>query len=153
MSKLPDLKVTPVSRSDDSGTTKNFTEYLSAAAPDVWKDKAEGIWPASLKGENAKGTSGVVKTVTDTPGAVTYADDSAVGGKLGTAQIKVGSEFVKISPEAAAKAVDAGKAVEGRADERRCHQAGPHHHRVRRLPRRPGFLPRGLHHLPQAGDR
>lgn len=113
--KLPDLKVTPVSRSDDSGTTKNFTEYLSAAAPDVWKDKADGIWPASLKGENAKGTSGVVKTVTDTPGAVTYADDSAVGGKLGTAQIKVGSEFVKISPEAASKAVDAGKAVEGRA--------------------------------------
>jgi phosphate transport system substrate-binding protein len=114
--KLPDLAVTPVSRSDDSGTTKNFTEYLSAAAPDVWKDKADGIWPASLKGENAKGTSGVVKTVTDTPGAVTYADDSAVGGKLGIAQIKVGSEFVKISPEAASKAVDAGKAVEGRAD-------------------------------------
>ncbi|HEY3575830.1 MAG TPA: phosphate ABC transporter substrate-binding protein PstS [Arthrobacter sp.] len=114
--KLPDLAVTPVSRSDDSGTTKNFTEYLSAAAPDVWKDKADGIWPASLKGENAKGTSGVVKTVTDTPGAVTYADDSAVGGKLGVAQIKVGSEFVKISPEAASKAVDLGKAVEGRAD-------------------------------------
>jgi phosphate transport system substrate-binding protein len=112
--KLPDLKVTPVSRSDDSGTTKNFTEYLSAAAPDVWKDKADGVWPASLKGENAKGTSGVVKTVTDTPGAVTYADDSAVGGKLGTAEIKVGSEFVKISPEAASKAVDLGKAVEGR---------------------------------------
>jgi phosphate transport system substrate-binding protein len=114
--KLPDLKVTPVSRSDDSGTTDNFTEYLAAAAPEVWKDKADGIWPASLKGENAKGTSGVVKTVTDTPGAVTYADDSAVGGKLGTAKIKVGSEFVKISAEAAAKAVDAGKPVEGRAD-------------------------------------
>lgn len=114
--KLPDLKVTPVSRSDDSGTTDNFTEYLAAAAPEVWKDKADGIWPASLKGENAKGTSGVVKTVTDTPGAVTYADESAVGGKLGTAKIKVGSEFVKISPEAAAKAVDAGKPVEGRAD-------------------------------------
>jgi phosphate transport system substrate-binding protein len=46
---------------------------------------------------------------------VTYADDSAVGGKLGTAEIKVGSEFVKISPEAAAKAVDVSKAVEGRA--------------------------------------
>ncbi|MBT2521069.1 phosphate ABC transporter substrate-binding protein PstS [Arthrobacter sp. ISL-28] len=114
--KLPDLKVTPVSRSDDSGTTKNFTEYLADAAPEIWKDKADGIWPASLKGENAKGTSGVVKTVSDTPGAVTYADDSAVGGKLGIAQIKVGSEFVKISPEAAAKAVDAGKPVEGRAE-------------------------------------
>jgi phosphate transport system substrate-binding protein len=113
---LPDLKVTPVSRSDDSGTTTNFTEYLSAAAAEVWKDEADGVWPASLKGENAKGTSGVVKTVTDTPGAVTYADDSAVGGTLGTAKIKVGSEFVAISPEAAAKAVDAGKPVAGRAE-------------------------------------
>ena len=112
--KLPDLKVTPVNRSDDSGTTSNFTDYLSAVAPEVWTDKAAGIWPASLKGENAKGTSGVVKTVTDTPGAVTYADDSAVSGKLGTAQIKVGDSFTKISPEAAAKAVDQGKPVEGR---------------------------------------
>ncbi len=112
--QLPDLKVTPVNRSDDSGTTSNFTDYLSAVAPEVWTDKASGVWPASLKGENAKGTSGVVKTVTDTSGAVTYADDSAVSGKLGTAQIKVGDSFTKISPEAAAKAVDQGKPVEGR---------------------------------------
>jgi phosphate transport system substrate-binding protein len=113
--KLPDLKVTPVNRSDDSGTTQNFTDYLAAAAPEAWSDKASGVWPASLKGENAKGTSGVVKTVTDTPGAVTYADDSAVSGKLGVAQIKVGNTFTKISAEAAAKAVDAGKPVEGRS--------------------------------------
>lgn len=112
---LPDLKVTPVHRSDDSGTTQNFTDYLAAAAPDVWTDKAAGLWPASLQGENAKGTSGVVKTVTDTPGAVVYADDSAVSGKLGTAQIKVGSDFVKISADAAAKAVELGKPVAGRA--------------------------------------
>jgi phosphate transport system substrate-binding protein len=111
---LPDLKVTPVNRSDDSGTTQNFTDYLASAAPSVWTDKAAGLWPASLKGENAKGTSGVVKTVTDTPGAVTYADDSAVSGKLGTAQIKVGSDFVKISADAAAKAVELGKPVAGR---------------------------------------
>ncbi|MGY2744205.1 phosphate ABC transporter substrate-binding protein PstS [Pseudarthrobacter sp. O4] len=111
---LPDLKVTPVNRSDDSGTTSNFTDYLAAAAPEAWTDKSAGIWPAALKGENAKGTSGVVKTVTDTPGAVTYADDSAVSGKLGIAQIKVGDSFTKISADAAAKAVDAGKPVEGR---------------------------------------
>lgn len=112
---LPDLKVTPVNRSDDSGTTTNFTDYLAAAAPEVWTDKASGVWPATLQGENAKGTSGVVKTVTDTPGAVTYADDSAVSGKLGVAQIKVGETFTKISADAAAKAVDAGKPVEGRS--------------------------------------
>jgi phosphate transport system substrate-binding protein len=113
--QLPDLKVTPVNRSDDSGTTTNFTDYLSAVAPEVWTDKAAGVWPSSLQGENAKGTSGVVKTVTDTPGAVTYADDSAVSGKLGTAQIKVGDAFTKISADAAAKAVDASKPVEGRS--------------------------------------
>ncbi|MGG5172866.1 phosphate ABC transporter substrate-binding protein PstS [Pseudarthrobacter sp. J1738] len=112
---LPDLKVTPVNRSDDSGTTKNFTEYLSAVASTVWTDKADGVWPDSLKGENAKGTSGVVKTVTDTPGAVTYADDSAVSGKLGVAQIKVGESFVTISAEAAAKAVEVSKQADGRA--------------------------------------
>jgi phosphate transport system substrate-binding protein len=112
---LPDTKVTPVNRSDDSGTTSNFTDYLAATAPEVWTDKSSGVWPASLQGENAKGTSGVVKTVTDTPGAVTYADDSAVSGKLGVAQIKVGDSFTKISADAAAKAVDAGKPVEGRS--------------------------------------
>ena len=112
---LPDLKVTPVNRSDDSGTTTNFTEYLAAAAPSVWTDKASGVWPSSLQGENAKGTSGVVKVVTDTPGAVTYADDSAVSGKLGTAQIKVGESFTTISAEAAAKAADASAPVAGRS--------------------------------------
>jgi phosphate transport system substrate-binding protein len=112
---LPDTKVTPVNRSDDSGTTSNFTDYLAAAAADVWTDKASGIWPATLQGENAKGTAGVVTTVTNTPGAVTYADDSAVSGKLGIAQIKVGSSFTKISADAAAKAVDAGTPVAGRS--------------------------------------
>ena len=151
--QLPDLKVTPVNRSDDSGTTTNFTDYLSAVAPEVWTDKSAGVWPASLKGENAKGTSGVVKTVTDTPGAVTYADDSAVSGKLGTAQIKVGDSFTKISAEAAAKAVDAGQAGRGPQRQRPRHQAGPHHHGRGRLPDRPGVLPHRLHHLRHAGHR
>lgn len=42
---LPDLKVTPVNRSDDSGTTSNFTDYLASAAPEVWTDKAAGVGP------------------------------------------------------------------------------------------------------------
>jgi phosphate transport system substrate-binding protein len=112
---LPDLKITPVHRSDDSGTTQNFTEYLAKAAPSVWTDKSSQTWPASLPGENAKGTSGVVKTVTDTQGAFAYADDSAVGGSLGKAKIKVGSQFVALSAEGAAKAVEISKPADGRA--------------------------------------
>ncbi|MEK9599696.1 MAG: extracellular solute-binding protein, partial [Pontimonas sp.] len=33
---LPDLAITPVHRSDESGTTANFTDYMSKASPDYW---------------------------------------------------------------------------------------------------------------------
>ena len=112
---LPDLAITPVHRSDNSGTTENFTDYLAQAAKTVWTDKKSGDWPSALPGENAKGTSGVVKTVTETAGAVTYADDSAVTGVLGKAELKVGDAYVPVTAEAAAKAVDAAKVVEGRS--------------------------------------
>ncbi|MFQ4147953.1 phosphate ABC transporter substrate-binding protein PstS [Arthrobacter sp. LAPM80] len=111
---LPDLAITPVHRSDNSGTTQNFTDYLGAAAKSVWSDAASGDWPTALPGENAKGTSGVVKTVTETAGAITYADDSAITGNLGKVELKVGENYVAVSAEAAAKAVDAAKPVEGR---------------------------------------
>ncbi|GAA1352067.1 phosphate ABC transporter substrate-binding protein PstS [Falsarthrobacter nasiphocae] len=106
--KLPDLAITPVHRSDDSGTTENFTDYLNKTAPDVWKDEKAQAWPSSLKGEAAKGTDGVISTVKSTEGAVTYADESAVGD-LGVVAFKVGEEFVKPSAEAATKALDASK--------------------------------------------
>ena len=41
----PPPTITPVHRSDDSGTTNNFTNYLSKAAGDVWTDEADGVWP------------------------------------------------------------------------------------------------------------
>ncbi len=112
--KLPELAITPVHRSDNSGTTENFTDYLAAAASGVWSDAKSGDWPASLPGENAKGTSGVVKTVTETAGAISYADDSAVTDALGKVELKVGDSYVPVTAEAAAKAVDAATVVEGR---------------------------------------
>jgi phosphate transport system substrate-binding protein len=112
---LPDLKITPVHRSDDSGTTWNFTDYLKQAAPSSWTDAASLTWPASLPGENAKGTSGVVKTVTDTQGTIAYSDDSAVSSNLGKAKIKVGSQFVALSADGAAKAVQLSQPATGRA--------------------------------------
>ncbi|WP_113716498.1 phosphate ABC transporter substrate-binding protein PstS [Arthrobacter dokdonensis] len=112
---LPDLAITPVHRSDNSGTTENFTDYLAQAAKSVWTDAKSGDWPSALPGENAKGTSGVVKTVAETAGAVTYADDSAVTGDLGKAELKVGDAYVPVTAEAAAKAVDQAKPVAGRS--------------------------------------
>lgn len=113
--QLPDTPITVVHRNDESGTTENFTQYLAAAAKDVWTYEASGDWPADLQSENAKGTSGVVSTTTSTPGAITYADASAVGG-LGTVSVKVGDEYTKLSAEAAAKAVETATPVQGRSD-------------------------------------
>ncbi|NLB47512.1 MAG: phosphate ABC transporter substrate-binding protein PstS [Microbacteriaceae bacterium] len=106
--ELPDLDITPVHRSDESGTTENFVEYLSAAAGSVWTDEVSGDWPTGLPvaGEAAQGTSGVVEAVTGGNGTIGYADASRAGD-LGTIAVKVGSDYVAYSPEAAAAVVDA----------------------------------------------
>ncbi|GGH62057.1 phosphate ABC transporter substrate-binding protein PstS [Rothia aerolata] len=102
---LPDTNITVVHRSDDSGTTENFTEYLAAAAGDTWGQEPDGNWPSAYAGESNKGTSGVVDTTTSTEGAITYADASAVGD-LGKVNVVVNGEPVELSPEAAAKTVE-----------------------------------------------
>ncbi len=71
---LPDLKITPVYRSDNSGTTYAFTDYLSNVNG-TWKSKfgtgTNAQWPA---GVGARGSSGVAGVVTKTEGALTYVD-------------------------------------------------------------------------------
>jgi len=104
---LPDKRITPVNRSDDSGTTFNFTDYLSQAAPSVWTDPADDAWPVK-GGESANGTSGVVDAVTNGDGTIGYADASQAGD-LGIATIKVGDEYVGPSAEAAATDLDQSK--------------------------------------------
>jgi len=71
---LPDTKITPVYRSDNSGTTYNFTDYLAAVSP-AWKSKlgvgVNAQWPA---GVGARGSSGVSGVLAKTEGAIGYAD-------------------------------------------------------------------------------
>ncbi|MDR7233245.1 phosphate ABC transporter substrate-binding protein PstS [Agrococcus sp. BE272] len=108
---LPDAPITAVHRSDDSGTTENFTEYLAATAPDVWTEGVFETW--AYGGEGAQGTSGVVDAVTNGTNTIGYADASRAGG-LGTVALQVGEEFVPFSAEAAAAAVDASPRIEDR---------------------------------------
>lgn len=108
--QLPSEKITVVHRSDDSGTTKNFTDYLNKAAAEDWKWEAEDAWPSEITAESAQQTTGVVAQVKSTPGAITYADASAVG-ELGTVAVKVGENYQKYSPEAAAAIVDKSEAA------------------------------------------
>jgi phosphate transport system substrate-binding protein len=102
--KLPETRITPVNRSDESGTTQNFTEYLSVVEPSIWRFEVSGDWPVK-GGEAANGTSGVVEAVTAGEGTIGYADASQAG-ELGIAKIKVGSEWSEPTPEAAAKVAE-----------------------------------------------
>ncbi|WP_432562323.1 phosphate ABC transporter substrate-binding protein PstS [Kineococcus sp. SYSU DK003] len=113
---LPATAITPVHRSDDSGTTENFTEYLHAAAPDVWTAEADGAWPLT-GGEAAQGTSGVVQALQGGEGTIGYADESQIAPtELGTVSVKVGEAYVGPTAEAAAAVVDASTEVEGRPE-------------------------------------
>ncbi|MEO5922135.1 MAG: phosphate ABC transporter substrate-binding protein PstS [Pseudolysinimonas sp.] len=109
---LPDLAITAVHRSDDSGTTKNFTDYLNKLVPEVWDAPAADPFPYQT-GEGAQGTSGVVDAVTNGTGTIGYADASKAGD-LGVAKIKVGDEFVAYTAEGAAAVVADSPLVDGR---------------------------------------
>lgn len=111
---LPSATITPVHRSDDSGTTRNFTDYLATTAPADWDEPASDTFPYHF-GEAAQGTSGVVSAVTNGRNTIGYSDASRAGG-LGIAAIKVGDTFVTLTAQAAAKSVADSPRVDGRSD-------------------------------------
>lgn len=112
--EMPDVPITIVHRSDKSGTTLNFVEYLKAAAPDDWTYDLSENWP-NEEGQGAKGTSGVISTISQADGTIGYADFSQVG-ELGTVAVKVGDEYVPISAQNASNALADSKVVEQSGD-------------------------------------
>ncbi|MDP4130726.1 MAG: phosphate ABC transporter substrate-binding protein PstS [Bacteroidota bacterium] len=87
--KLPDFPIIVVHRSDGSGTTYVWTDYLSKVSEE-WKTKVgKGTavnWPAGLGG---KGNEGVTGTVKQTPGGIGYIELAyAVQNKMPAASIK-----------------------------------------------------------------
>ena len=72
--KLPHQKITPVYRSDASGTSYNFTDYLSHVSK-AWKGSVgKGTQPSFPVGEGARGSSGVAAKIRSTPGSIGYVD-------------------------------------------------------------------------------
>ena len=110
--ELPGSTITPVHRSDESGTTKNFTDYLSKAADGSWKYPSDKVWPLK-SGEAANGTSGVIAAIKS--GSIGYADESQVGD-LTVASIKVGDAYVAPTAEGAAKALEVSPVDDTRAE-------------------------------------
>jgi phosphate transport system substrate-binding protein len=95
-----------VARSDGSGTTQNFSNYLVATQAADWPYPASNAWPVTGNVSAQQGGSGVVNTVKAGTGTIGYADHSAIGD-LSSVAVGVGKDFVAFSPEGAAAAYEA----------------------------------------------
>jgi phosphate transport system substrate-binding protein len=114
--KLPASDITVVHRSEGSGTSAVFTDYLSKVSPE-WKEKVGAgpspSWPVGIGGKGNEGVTGQVKNTPNTIGYVELA--YALQNNLPAAQVKnAGGAFVDASIESvtAAAAASAGNTPE-----------------------------------------
>jgi phosphate transport system substrate-binding protein len=109
--KLPSEQITVVHRADSSGTTENFTKYLTAAAPTAWTlgSGSTVTWAADTQA--GQGNSGVGQIIKSTAGAIGYVDFSdAKALKLQFASVKnKDGRYVKPSTKATSDAVSKAK--------------------------------------------
>ncbi len=105
---LPSTAITICRRSDSSGTTQNFSEFLVKGAPSVWTLGSSSTikWPADSRG--GSGNGGVATCIKGTPGAVGYVDYAdAKATSLTFASVKNSSgNYVVPSPTSATAAAD-----------------------------------------------
>jgi phosphate transport system substrate-binding protein len=105
---LPDTTIVTVHRSDSSGTTGVFTDYLSKISPD-WKAKVGAAtsvnWP---NGVGASGNAGVAGAVKQAPGSIGYVElIYAIQNKLGYGVVKnAAGKYVEASLDSTSKAAD-----------------------------------------------
>ncbi|MGA8547369.1 MAG: phosphate ABC transporter substrate-binding protein PstS [Mycobacterium sp.] len=115
---LPALPIHVVFRSDQSGTTDNFQQYLDAASDGAW-GKGTGKSFNGGVGEGAKGNDGTSAAIKNTPGSITYNEWSfAQAQKLNTAKIvtSAGPDPVAISPDSVGKTI-AGAKIKGQGND------------------------------------
>src|ERR1700678_3025673 len=104
---LPDQSITVVHRSDGSGTSYIFTDYLSKVSPE-WKDKVGRStsvkWPVGIGG---KGNEGVAGTVRQLPGSIGYIElIYALQNKINFGLVENASHnFIKASLQSTTAAV------------------------------------------------
>lgn len=74
---LPDAAIAQFHRSDSSGTTANFSDYLEATAPESWDYDTGKEWTAP-GGQGAKGSDQVIASVAQTPNSIGYVELSYI---------------------------------------------------------------------------
>lgn len=109
---LPDTKITPIYRTDSSGTTDNVQKFLTAAAPQSWA-KGVGTEFQGGAGEGATKSVGVVQAVRATPGAIGYVE-KGFADQAGMPYAQIGTNkgaVIPLTNETAGNAVNAANLV------------------------------------------
>jgi phosphate transport system substrate-binding protein len=106
---LPTASIAAFHRSDGSGTTKNFTAWLSAAAPTVWTTAPGKEWVAP-GGQGSKGSDGVASSIKSTINSIGYIELSFVQTQgLSAAEVDQGGGPVAPTSESATAALAQAK--------------------------------------------
>jgi phosphate transport system substrate-binding protein len=110
--KLPATTIQTVHRSDSSGTTDNFTKFLSKTATADWTYANDKVWKAP-GGTGAKGSDGVASAVKGADGTIGYAEKSfADSTGLKTAKVGNGNgEFAELTADNASKTIGGAAAA------------------------------------------
>lgn len=114
---LPDTPVQSFHRSDSSGTTQNFVEFLSVTAPEIWTYEVAKSWPAP-GGQGANGSQSVAQRVRSGNGAIGYMEASyAENSGLSVAAVRNGAgAYVGVTEESVGAALEAAEQV-GQGDD------------------------------------
>ncbi|WP_028925591.1 phosphate ABC transporter substrate-binding protein PstS [Pseudonocardia acaciae] len=107
--QLPNTPISVVFRSDESGTTDNFQQYLQAAGKGAWTQGAGKKFNGGV-GSGANQSAGVAQSVSGANGSITYVELSyAQDNKLSMAKLDSGSGPVELNSAAVGKAIETAK--------------------------------------------
>jgi phosphate transport system substrate-binding protein len=114
---FPDLAIRVVSRSDGSGTTNNFINYLNKSHPAIWTKVTNDAFASGFPGtiptdgsfQSARGNEGLANYVRDNNGSITYAELSYLEerGVKAAAVSNPAGKYVLPSPTSSAVWLDA----------------------------------------------
>lgn len=114
---LPSTQILAIHRSDSSGTTDNFTGYLTSAAASDWTFGKDKVWKAS-GGQAEKGSDGVASAIGRSSGTIGYVEWSyAQVNDLSVAKVQnAAGEYTALSGTSAGTAI-AGATIAGTGDD------------------------------------
>lgn len=103
---LPDARIVPVTAPTASALTSVSTSYLASSSS--WPSGVTNKWAKVPGGEDVKDLGGIAKKVDDTAGAIAFMDSAAIGSRFDTALLSFGGNFVRMSKDSVAAAVQDG---------------------------------------------